>query len=271
MHGWEPIGASIEREKYRGAFNRVLSPGALREVLFGGIVLDPVTCSCSWEANQIEEGATVSLQFDPPFVGTLEGHTDVVRSLACLGEGKLASGSRDSTIKIWNIETGDCERTLEGHSGYVLSLASLGDGRLASGSGDSTIKIWNIETGDCVRTLEGHSGTVWSLAFLGDARLASGSKDKTIRIWNIETGGCVRTLEGHSHWVYSLASLSGGSPLGLMTIRSRYGTSRRVTVWGLWKGTLMLCAHWLVWVRGSSPQGLVTRRSRYGISRRVTV
>ena len=168
MHGWEPIGASIEREKYRGAFNRVLSPGALREVLFGGIVLDPVTCSCSWEANQIEEGATVSLQFDPPFEGTLEGHTDAVRSLAFLGEGRLASGSNDKTIKIWNTETGGCVRTLAGHTGAVRSLASLGDGRLASGSYDKTIKIWNIETGDCVRTLEGHSDYVYSLAFLGE-------------------------------------------------------------------------------------------------------
>ena len=103
MHGWEPIGASIEREKCRGAFNRVLSPGALREVLFGGIVLDPLSSTCSWEANQIAEGATVSLQFDPPFQGTLKGHADTVRSVAFLGEGRLASGSYDHTIKIWNI------------------------------------------------------------------------------------------------------------------------------------------------------------------------
>ena len=90
MHGWEPIGASIERETRR----------SLREVLFGGMAVDPV--SSTWEANDIAEGATVSLQFDPPFVGTLGGHADDVFSVACLSDGRLASGSYDNRIKIWN-------------------------------------------------------------------------------------------------------------------------------------------------------------------------
>ena len=147
VHGWEPIGASIERETRR----------PLREVLFGGMVVDPV--SSTWMANDIAEGATVSLQFEP-FKGTLRGHTDRVRSVAFLGEWRFASGSYDNTIKIWNTETGACERTLNGHTHHVSSLASLGNGRFASGSSDNTIKIWNTETGACERTLNGHTQSV---------------------------------------------------------------------------------------------------------------
>ena len=103
MRGWEPIGASIEREKYRSGGSLSLFQSChLREVLLGGIVLDLLS---TWEANEIEEGATVSLQFEPPFHGTLKGHTDAVRSLASLGDKRFASGSRDETIKIWNTDS----------------------------------------------------------------------------------------------------------------------------------------------------------------------
>ena len=142
MLGWEPIGASIEQIRCGGDLAH-FQHHIMREVLFGGTVLDPLS---TWEANEIEEGATVSLWFGP-FEGTLEGHSINVTSLAFLGEGKLASGSDDKTIKIWNTETGNCERTLRGHSDSVRSLAFLGEGRLASGSDDNTIKIWTIETG----------------------------------------------------------------------------------------------------------------------------
>ena len=182
MNGWEPIDASIEREKYRGGRLSSFQRWHLREVLLGEMVMDPL--SSTWEENEIVEGATVSLQFDPPrWQGTLIGHWPrYVRSVASLGEGRLASGSDDCTIKIWNTQIAACERTLEGHSGDVSSVACLGEGRLASGSWDKTIKIWNTETGDCERTLEGHSNDVYSVASLGEGRLASGSGDETIKI-----------------------------------------------------------------------------------------
>ena len=100
MHGWEPIGASIEREKYSGGSLSPFQGCPLREVLLGGMVVDPVS---TWEENEIEEGATVSLQFDDPWEGTLKGHSKDVDSLASLGEGRLASGSMDKTIQTWNI------------------------------------------------------------------------------------------------------------------------------------------------------------------------
>ena len=70
VRGWEPIGASIEREKYRsGGSLSLFQSCPLREMLLGGIVLDPLS---TWEEEEIEEGATVSLQFGER---TLEGHS----------------------------------------------------------------------------------------------------------------------------------------------------------------------------------------------------
>ncbi len=73
-------------------------------------------------------------------------HTASV-SLALSGDGKrLFSGSADSTIKVWDLESGKETLTLRGHTLEVFSLALSTDGkRLFSGSGDGTIKVWDVE------------------------------------------------------------------------------------------------------------------------------
>ena len=139
---------------------------------------------------------------------TLKGHTGAVWSVAFSHDGlRLASGSHDSTVRIWDTETGVVQWTLEGHTGGVCSVAFSHDGRrLASGSYDMTVRIWDPETGVVRRTLKGHTSVVYSVAFSHDAWwLASGSHDSTVRIWDPETGVVRRTLKGHTNVVYSVA------------------------------------------------------------------
>ncbi|MBG1244230.1 AAA-like domain-containing protein, partial [Nostoc sp. NZL] len=89
----------------------------------------------------------------------LEGHSDWVNSVVFSPDGKtLASASADSTIKLWNRETGKEITTLTGHSSSVISVVFSPDGKtLASASWDSTIKLWNREAGKEITTLTGHS------------------------------------------------------------------------------------------------------------------
>ncbi|KAM6513748.1 hypothetical protein FALCPG4_014968 [Fusarium falciforme] len=88
-------------------------------------------------------------------VQTLEGHGGQVTSVALSAGGwRVASGSDDNTVKIWDAATGACVQTLEGHSSNVSSVALSADGqRVASGSDDKTVKIWDAATGACERTL----------------------------------------------------------------------------------------------------------------------
>ncbi|KAF8924554.1 sulfur metabolite repression control protein-like protein SconB [Dissophora ornata] len=121
------------------------------------------------------------------------GHTDGVMCLQ-FDDSFLMTGSYDNTVKVWNIETGECLRTLTGHALCVRAL-HFDEAKLITGSMDRTLKIWNYHTGQCIRTLQGHTDGVVTLDF--DSRiLASGSVDSTIKIWNFATGEC-STLKGH--------------------------------------------------------------------------
>ena len=147
-----------------------------------------------------------------PKVRTLRGHTGGVVSLVLSEDGKrLFSGSMDSTIKVWDLETGQEIRTLRGHTNAVWSLALSRDGkRLFSGSMDSTIKVWDVAAGQEIRTLRGHTAQVLSLALSRDGkRLYSGSFDKTIKVWDLETDKEILTLRGHTEWIFILAAERG--------------------------------------------------------------
>ncbi|WEW57121.1 hypothetical protein PRK78_002581 [Emydomyces testavorans] len=128
------------------------------------------------------------------------GHTNGVMCLQ-FEDNILATGSYDTTIKIWDIDTGEELRTLRGHQSGIRCL-QFDDSKLISGSLDRTIKIWNWRTGECISTYTGHHGGVICLHF--DATtLASGSMDNTVKIWNFQDKS-TRVLRGHTDWINSV-------------------------------------------------------------------
>lgn len=116
---------------------------------------------------------------------TMHGHSKWITSLSfepfhvnpqCV---RLASSSKDNTVKIWNIQTGKCETTISGHSDSVECVRWGGGGLLYSCSRDRTIKVWAIDgSGYCqqklVRTLTGHAHRINSLALSCDYALRTG-------------------------------------------------------------------------------------------------
>ncbi len=97
----------------------------------------------------------------------------------------LITGSRDTTIKMFEIPTMHEIRTLKGHSAWVRSLAVSPDGRLLVSAGDDhTIRFWDLATGRQIRTVKEHQGGVRQVVFSPDGlRLASASWDRTVKLW----------------------------------------------------------------------------------------
>ncbi|KAK9098256.1 hypothetical protein Syun_025301 [Stephania yunnanensis] len=99
----------------------------------------------------------------------------------------IATGSSDKTVRLWDVQSGECVRIFIGHRSMILSLAMSPDGRyMASGDEDGTIMMWDLSSGRCVTPLMGHSSCVWTLDFSGEGSLlASGSADCTVKLWDV--------------------------------------------------------------------------------------
>ena len=131
-----------------------------------------------------------TLRFDIGKSVELKGYVKGANCIVQLQDGRLASGSSDGTIRIWNVMTeksGELKGTLFKGANFFCLLQG---GRLASSSYDNairTIRSWDVDTGKSFE-LKGHEKGINCLAHLPDGRLASGSSDNTIRIWDLETG-----------------------------------------------------------------------------------
>ena len=132
--------------------------------------------------------STAVLIYPPPTPTTsAEAHTSFPRTLFFLASKStilskqfllqfdgvhVVSGSLDTSIRVWDVESGACRHALMGHQVtltiivtkmltllfVVQSLTSgmeLRDNILVSGNADSTVKIWDILTGQCLQTLSG--------------------------------------------------------------------------------------------------------------------
>ncbi|TFY52916.1 hypothetical protein EVJ58_g9743 [Rhodofomes roseus] len=167
----------------------------------------------------------------------IQGHTMNVLSLAFSLDGKfVASGSADTTVRVWSFEHGRLggHRVLKGHRDLVKSVVFSPDGHLlASASDDGDICIW-----DAAQTTTGHTDSIGErprhtrdvtlVAFSPDGRqVASASLDGTVRVWDAHTGAAVREpLLGLGHdssgcWPIAIAFLVDDNKINLVSCSTR--------------------------------------------------
>jgi platelet-activating factor acetylhydrolase IB subunit alpha len=143
-----------------------------------------------------------------PAAHVLTGHRSPVTGVAFHPQYSIiASSSDDATIKIWDWETGELERTLKGHTKAVQDVDFDHKGNLlgehwrlstspstsvmfmpaVTCSSDLFIKIWDSQNEwKNTKTFIGHEHSVSSVKFMpGDQFIVSASRDRTIRIFDV--------------------------------------------------------------------------------------
>ncbi|KAL0255636.1 nuclear distribution protein PAC1 [Cryptococcus tetragattii IND107] len=151
----------------------------------------------------------------PPPRHTLASHRAPVTRLAFHPTWTvLASASEDATVKVWDWEAGEMERTLKGHTKAVMDVDFDRKGSLMA-SRDKTIRVWQVSSGYvsglvpltnptsyCTKTFTGHAEWVREAVPSEDGRwLVSASNDQTSRVWDFSTGETKMQLRGHEHVV----------------------------------------------------------------------
>jgi WD40 repeat protein len=134
--------------------------------------------------------------------------------LVVLSDDFVAISASTSWVKIYfiiifDISTGQINKTLTGHTSFVTHLTILSNNSLASASLDKTIRIWDIEKQLTIKILIGHNNYVNYLIVLPNGLLASASGDSTIKIWNIST---IKN-ETNNNILYSSIKLTGHNRL----------------------------------------------------------
>jgi WD40 repeat protein len=126
------------------------------------------------------------------------GHYASVKSVAFTPDGKfLLSGSRDKTIKLWELATGRELRSYLGHTSTINDIAVSSDGKFfISSCADETARMWNIESGELIRTFQGHKDLLTSVALSHDNKyLVTAGYDWEAHLWEVKSGKLIKSFK----------------------------------------------------------------------------
>ena len=148
-------------------------------------------------------------------VGTFDGHTDPVYSVAWTPGGKtLITGGFDNTVRVWDSATRKLLKTLTGHANLVLSVAPSPDGNLIlSGSLDKTAKLWSFPKTGFQKDLNANPAGLKALALKPDGTWAAVATGNQVKIWDLNAGNALRDLNGHTAEVASVAFRGDGAQI----------------------------------------------------------
>ncbi len=186
-------------------------------------------------------------------VTTLTGHTATVGPVAFHPDGKrLASGSSDGTMRVWDLTSGSELWRQKYLPGPIASLAVSPDGRLIAFPAEAFEMVaWDFNSGSRVQTFSGHTDQSAPVAFSPDGtRLCTVGLDHTYRIWDVATGKAlgVWTMDGD----FSIAADAYFLPDSTRVMTTEPGN--RVVVWDYATGEVIRT------VRGPPTEGLISGR-----------
>ncbi|OIR58037.1 MAG: WD repeat protein Lub1 [Amphiamblys sp. WSBS2006] len=133
---------------------------------------------------------------------TLIGHESTVSALFATADGRILSGSWDTTAIVW--AGWQKKHLLAGHTGSVLGIAASTDGTVLTSSADKTVRVWR--DGTCTGVIDCGADCMREIVFLDRDLAAVASNDSLVRIVSVSQTGVVKLLAEHSEYVYTVAA-----------------------------------------------------------------
>lgn len=174
----------------------------------------------SWLVSCDTSGVIKYFQPNMNNVTLFEGHKEPVRDVSWAPDDlRFVTGSDDGTVKIWDFERREIEKSLSGH-GYDVRCVKWHPTKslLVSGSKNALIKFWDPRTGTDLRTLHDHKNSVQAMAWSPNGNMvASASRDQSIKIFDIRMMKMIQNFMGQEacsvawHPVHHDHIVSGGS------------------------------------------------------------
>jgi WD40 repeat protein len=169
---------------------------------------------------------------------SLVGHKDDIYAVTFTPDGRtLASGSKDNTAKIWNVDNGKVIYSLPGFDEQyvclnpgVFTVAFSPDGRTLASGDCRTVAFWDVSTGKIIRRLRGDD-PVWQVGYSPDGSLFAAIRSRKLTMWKVESGQLVKINNELSASEFSFSP--DGTTLAVVT---DYNIN-------LWKLSLMIRPH----------------------------
>ncbi len=151
LYSWDGRNESVCKELASSPNGRRYGPIALSRRQFTTIDNGAIIC------RDTLSGRTLHKSFTEHHVTSLAVATD---------SGLIATGHREGTVRLVDMNSGKMLHELRGHLEEVTAIAFTDDGlRLATGSKDSTVRIWDAVSGLQLLTLRNHEGIITHIAF----------------------------------------------------------------------------------------------------------
>ena len=156
---------------------------------------------------------------------SLIGHMDSVTCIALVNAETLVSGSKDDSIRFWDLNAGELKRSLQAERIKYIAVSMDGT-RMATADHSNVCTLWNLEDCSVVGELHGHEHIIECAEFASPDTVVSVneltksksseyvftcSRDRTLKVFCPTTFRCVYTFAGHGSWIRGFCFYPDGS------------------------------------------------------------
>lgn len=181
---------------------------------------------CVADNNTVRIFSTNTKELITEFNG---GHKSKIQTIDISQDSlTLISGSKDSTIVIWDFINNQILKTLTFQKSIITSIKISPNNKIFVSGGVNNLYFYDIESDKVIQKVETNNNIITSIAFSPDGILvATSNSDKSVKLYEAVTGNLLTELVGHENWVRCLTFNNDGTKL------ISCGDNSKIMIWNI--------------------------------------